>query len=104
MENQNFWKTVKDTVRGSMKEVQERGEALAHQGRLRLDIFNVQRRHDRLLESLGRVYANRVQEGRSVLPDDAEMSAALAEIQKTESELAELREELRQATSKAPES
>ncbi len=104
MENQNFWKTVKDTVRGSMKEVQERGEALAHQGRLRLDIFNMQRRHDRLLESLGRVYANRVQEGRSVLPDDAEMSAMLAEIQKTESELAELREELRQATGKAPDS
>ena len=100
MDAQNFWQTVKDTVRGSMKEVQEKGEALAHQGRLRLDIFSMQRRLDRLLESLGRVYANRVHERQSVSPDDPEMSAGLAEIKKTETELAGLREELRQATSK----
>ena len=101
MDTQNFWQTVKDTVRGGVKEVQEKGEALARQGRLRLDIFGVQRRLDRQLESLGRIYANRVQQGQSVSPDDLEMSTALAEIQKTEMELAGLREDLRQTTRKA---
>ena len=100
MDTQNFWQTVKDTVRGGVKEVQEKGEAIAYQGRLRLDIFSMQRRLDRLLQSLGRIYANRVQDGQSVLPDDPEMSAGLAEIKRTETELAGLREELRQATGK----
>ena len=100
METQSFWQAVKDTVRGGVKEVQERGEALAYQGRLRLDIFSMQRRLDRLLESLGRIYEKRVREGQSVSPDDPEMSAGLAEIKKTETELAGLREELRQATQK----
>jgi ubiquinone biosynthesis protein UbiJ len=97
MDTQNFWQTVKDTVRESVKEVQEKGESLAHQGRLRLDIFNAQRRLDRLLESLGRIYANHVQEGRSISPNDPEMSTLLEQTRDTEKELAQLREELRQA-------
>lgn len=100
MDHQDFWKTVKDTMREGVKEVQEKGETLARQGRLRLDIFGLQRRHDRRLQSLGRVYANRVQEGQSVSPDDSEMSAQLSQIQETEKELAALREELRQAARK----
>jgi hypothetical protein len=100
METRNFWETVKDTVRVGVKEMQEKGEALAHQGRLRLDIFGAQRRLDHLLESLGRIYANRVQTGQSVSPDDTEMSALLTEIRKTEAELGALRDELRQATRK----
>lgn len=100
METRNFWETVRDTVREGMKDVQEKGESLAHQGRLRLDIFAAQRRLDHLLESLGRIYANRVQEGQSVSPNDAEMSAILVEIRKTETELATLREELRREAHK----
>ncbi|MFH1011940.1 MAG: hypothetical protein V1784_11990 [bacterium] len=101
MDTQNFWQTVKETVREGMKEVQEKGESLAHQGRLRLDIFSAQRRLDRLLESLGRVYTNRVQEGQSISPDDPEMSALLQQVRDTEKELARLREELRQAACKS---
>ena len=95
MDSQDFWQSIKDTVRGSVKEVQERGEILAQQGRLRFDIYGLQRRLDRQLESLGRFYANRVQEGKSVLPDDPEMASQLAQIQKLEADLAALREELR---------
>jgi ubiquinone biosynthesis protein UbiJ len=101
MDSQDFWQSVKNTVRGGVKEVQERGEVLAHQGRLRFDIFGLQRRLDRQLESLGRFYANRVQEGKSVLPDDPEMASQLAQIQKIEAELAALREELRLAARKS---
>jgi ubiquinone biosynthesis protein UbiJ len=97
MDTQNFWQTVRDTVRESVKEVQERGESLAHQGRLRLDIFSTQRRLDRLLEFLGRIYANHVREDRSISPNDPEMSALLEQIRTTEKELAQLQEELRQA-------
>jgi ubiquinone biosynthesis protein UbiJ len=100
METRNIWETVRDTVREGVKEMQEKGESLAHQGRLRLDIFGAQRRLDHLLESLGRIYANRVQEGQSVSPSDAEMSAILVEIRKMETELSTLREELRQAARK----
>lgn len=101
MDSQDFWQNVKDTVRGSVKEVQERGEVLAQQGRLRFDIFGLQRRLDRQLESLGRFYANRVQEGKSVLADDPEMASQLAQIQTIEAELAALREKLRLAARKS---
>ena len=87
-------------MRGGAKEVQEKGEALARQGRLRLDIFNLQRRLDRQLESLGRIYVNRVQEGQSVSPDDPKMSPHLDRIQEIEKELAAFREDLHRSTRK----
>ena len=62
-QEKNMWEDIRDTVRGGMKDLRNVGDELARQGRLRMDIFQTERRLKSAYEELGKTANARFSQG-----------------------------------------
>jgi hypothetical protein len=90
----NLWEDFRDTMRGGMRDLRNMGDVLARQGRLRMDIYQEERRLKSACEELGKITHECLLNGRPVSAGDAAISELHSRISYYEAELKRLHEEM----------
>jgi uncharacterized protein YhdP len=89
--NKNLWDDLRDTVRGGMREFRNMGDELARQGRLRMDIFQTERRLRSAFEALGEATYTRLNQKLDVDTQDPTLTELTGRINYYSDELTRLR-------------
>jgi len=97
-EEKSQWQDVRDTVREGVRELRNIGDELARQGRLRMDIYQAERRLKTAHEELGKVVHVRFTASHSVTSEDATISELRVQIVYYEAELKRLHDDLHKAS------
>jgi hypothetical protein len=92
-ENRNMWDDIRQTVREGMREIRDKGDELARQARLRMDIFQTERRLKTAYESLGEASYRQLCENRPATIEDPAIAEHMARIRYYGDELTRLHEE-----------
>lgn len=85
---------LKTTIRDGLKEMRDRGDELARAGRLRMDIFQTERRLKADYATLGQSVYKLVAEQQSLDPQSPLFAEQLERVRYYEAELLRLRDEL----------
>ncbi len=93
-EDKNRWEDFRETVRGGMRELRNIGDELARQGRLRMDIYQAERRLRTAFEELGKSVHEHFLEEREVTAGDGVISEIRVRITYYEAEIKRLNEEM----------
>lgn len=94
--DKNLWDDLRDTVRGGMREFRNMGDELARQGRLRMDIFQTERRLRCAYEALGEAAYTRLNQQLHVNTEDPMLNELTGRIDYYSAELLRLREAQKQ--------
>ena len=89
---------LKTTVREGLREMRDRADELARQGRLRMDMFQAERRLKAAQASLGEAVYTYLNDGAAVTLDDQRIEELVARVRYYQDELNRLTEELKRAT------
>jgi len=89
----NLWDDLRDTVRGGVRDFRNMGDELARQGRLRMDIFQTERRLRSAFEALGEATYTRLHAKLDVDSADPTLSELAGRIHYYSDELTRLRDE-----------
>ena len=100
--DKDLWEDIRETVREGTRELRNLGDELARQGRLRMDIFQTERRLKSAIGALGELSYKMLSENRAVAPEETTVSELTARIKYYSDELARLKHDL-QHTSDAGE-
>ncbi len=92
-----MWQDLKDTVKSGLREVQELGDELTRQGRLRMDIFQAERREQAAARALGETVYAVLADGKSVSPADDRIAELVSRVSYYQDELKRLKSELHEA-------
>jgi uncharacterized small protein (DUF1192 family) len=92
--NKGLWEDIRETVREGTRELRDLGDELARQGRLRMDIFQTERRLKSAYGSLGELSYKMLSENRAVVPEETAVTELAARIKYYADELARLKEDL----------
>jgi hypothetical protein len=65
----NLWEDFRETIRGGVRDLRNIGDDLARQGRLRMDIFQTERRLKCAYEALGEAVYLRLSQSLPLAPD-----------------------------------
>ncbi|MFZ5432624.1 MAG: hypothetical protein ACOZB3_02510 [Calditrichota bacterium] len=95
-EHKDFWEDIRDTVRDGVHEIRTAGDDLARQARLRMDIFQTERRLKSVYGALGEAAFRLLNEKQQVSTDDSAISELSARITYYSDELGRLRSEQKQ--------
>lgn len=82
-----------DDLKQTFREIRDVGDDLARQGRLRMDIFQTERRLKSACAALGQASFDILQQGQSVPVDDAAIHDMVGRVQYYHDELIRLRKE-----------
>ena len=99
MANQNtsrdkeFWEEISDTVRSGLQEIRDAGDDIARQARVRMDIFQTERRLKSVYGALGEATFRILNDNRPVSAEDSAISELKARISYYSEELGRLRKE-----------
>ena len=93
-----LWDDIRETVRDGARELRNLGDELARQGRLRMDIFQTERRLKTAQSTLGELAYKSLSENRAITPEDATISELTARIKYYSDELIRLKEDLQHAS------
>jgi len=93
-QDKDLWDDIRETVRTGAREIRNLGDELARQGRLRMDIFQTERRLKSSYGTLGELAYRSLSENRGVAPEDAAISELTARIKYYTDELARLKQDL----------
>jgi len=96
-QDKDFWEDVRDTVRDGVRELRNVGDELARQARLRMDVFQCERRLKMAQTALGEATYELLSRELPVGQDDSTISELTARIRYYSDELGRLREEQRKA-------
>ncbi|MBU0508436.1 hypothetical protein KKH27_06330 [bacterium] len=91
--SKDFWDDIRDTVREGVREIRVAGDDLAKQARLRMDIFQTERRLKTVYGALGEAAFKLLHENRPVTPEDTAISELAARISYYSDELGRLRKQ-----------
>jgi len=91
-----FWEDIRDTVRDGVNEIRTVGDDLAKQARLRMDIFQTERRLKTVYGALGEAAYRILSENRPVSHEDTAISELTVRIVYYSDELGRLRKEQKQ--------
>jgi hypothetical protein len=94
--NKNLWDDLRDTVRGGMRDFRNMGDELSRQGRLRMDIFQTERRLRCAFEALGEATYSRLNQKLELNTEDPTLTELTGRIQYYADELTRLREAQKQ--------
>lgn len=94
--DKDLWEDLRDTVREGVRGLRDAGDELARQARLRMDIFQTERRLRAVYGKLGEVVFQRLSENQPVTADDVAISELTARIGYYSDELGRLRREQQQ--------
>jgi chromosome segregation ATPase len=97
-EEKNTWEDVRNTVREGVRELRNIGDELARQGRLRMDIYQAERRLKTAHEELGKAVHERFAASQHVSSDDSVISELRVQITYYEAELKRLHDDLHKAS------
>ncbi|MBI5058813.1 hypothetical protein HZB60_03395 [candidate division KSB1 bacterium] len=89
---------LKTTVREGLREMRDRADDLARQGRLRMDMFQAERRLKAAQASLGEAVFGYLIEGAAVSLVDPRIEELVARVRYYQDELNRLTEELKRVT------
>lgn len=98
--DKDLWDDIRETVRDGARELRNLGDELARQGRLRMDVFQCERRLKSAYGSLGELVYKSLSENKPVSPDETAVAELLARIKYYSDELERLKVDLQ----KSPES
>jgi hypothetical protein len=93
----NLWEDFRETVRGGVRDLRNMGDELARQGRLRMDVFQCERRLKSALEALGEAVYHRLDQNLAVTPADATLAELVTRIRYYSAEIERLKEEQRRS-------
>ena len=96
-EEKHIWEDVRDTVRGGLRDLRNMGDELARQGRLRMDIYQAERRLKTAHEELGKAVHDRFATSPSIKADDTVIAELRMRITYYEAELKRLHDDLHKA-------
>ncbi|RPH95923.1 hypothetical protein EHM69_02795 [candidate division KSB1 bacterium] len=96
----DFWDDIRETVRDGAREIRNLGDDLARQGRLRMDIFQTERRLKSAHGALGELVYKLLSEGKPIDPAETAVAELTARIRYYSDELSRLQQDLQ----KGPES
>jgi hypothetical protein len=99
--DKNVWEDFRDTVKGGVRELRNVGDELARQGRLRMDIYQTERRLKSVCEDLGTAVHACIAEDRQVTADDPAIAELNQRVTYYTGELKRLNAELQKAPSNA---
>jgi phage shock protein A len=85
---------LKTTIRDGLREMRDRGDELARAGRLRMDIFQTERRLKADFAALGETVFKLVSSGQALDADDPLVAEQIARVKYYQGELTRLRAEL----------
>ncbi len=94
-----MWQDLKSTVQTGLRELREAGDELSRQGRLRMDIFQTERRLSAAYGSLGEATHRILSDGNDVSLSNPRIDELMQRIGYYKAELERLRRELRSSTS-----
>jgi hypothetical protein len=95
--DKNLWDDFRETVRGGLRDLRNAGDDLARQGRLRMDMFQTERRLKSAYEALGEAVFLRISGNLQLSPTDPTIAELTTRIQYYTAELDRLRDEQRKA-------
>jgi hypothetical protein len=95
--DKNLWDDFRETVRGGLNDLRNAGDELARQGRLRMDVYQTERRLKNAYEALGEAVYLRISGNLSLTPSDPTLTELTARIHYYCAELDRLRDEQRKA-------
>ncbi len=95
--DKNLWDDLRDTVRGGMRDFRNMGDELSRQGRLRMDIFQTERRLRCAFEALGEAAYLRLHQQLDVDTKDPTLNELAGRVDYYSGELFRLREEQKRA-------
>jgi len=93
-QEKNVWEDIRDTVKGGMKDLRNVGDELARQGRLRMDIFQTERRLKGAYEELGKTVHARFSQGSPAAISDPMIAEVNTRISYYLGELKRLQDEM----------
>lgn len=94
-QDKDFWKDVRQSVRGGLREIQNVGDEIARQGRLHVDIFNTERRLKSAYHSLGETVHRLLSDRMIIAADDPAVIELSSRISYYRDELDRLQTELK---------
>jgi hypothetical protein len=97
-QDKDLWDDIRETVRDGARELRNLGDELARQGRLRMDIFQTERRLRSAYGALGELTYKSLSENRAIAPEDATVSELTARIKYYSDELTRLKQDLQHAS------
>lgn len=96
--DKDLWDDIRETVREGAREIRNLGDELARQGRLRMDIFQTERRLKSAYGALGELAYKSLSENRAIAPEDAAIAELTARIKYYSDELERLKQDLQKAS------
>ena len=99
--DKDLWTDIRETVRHGVRELRNAGDELARQGRLRMDIFQTERRLRNAFESLGKTCYKDLAEKRPATGENNAIAEVCSRIRYYTDELARLKEEQKKAPENA---
>ncbi|HEY3294116.1 MAG TPA: hypothetical protein VGL38_01620 [bacterium] len=97
-DEKNLWEDFRETIRGGMRDLRTVGDELARQGRLRMDIYQIERRLKTAYEDLGRATHVRFTQEMTLSTQDTTLTELNVRVVYYERELERLHDELQQST------
>jgi hypothetical protein len=91
--DKDLWEDIRETVRHGVRELRNAGDEIARQGRLRMDIFQAERRMKNAYESLGELCYQDLSEKRPATMESTAIAELCSRIKYYQDELVRLREE-----------
>jgi hypothetical protein len=98
--DRDFWSDLRETVRHGIRELRDVGDDLAQQGRVRMDMFQTERRLKEAYRDLGEAAYQLLGEQQSLAADDPQVNELTARIRYYSEELERLRSEQRRPSEK----
>lgn len=90
-----FWENLRETFRSGLHEVRVKGDEYARQARLRVEIFQAERRLNRAYQTLGEAVAEGLDHEHDVSYTDPDVKDAYDHVRYCRDELKRLQEELK---------
>jgi hypothetical protein len=94
-QGREFWDNLRDTVSGGLREMRTRGEELARQGRLHMDLFQEERRLKEVMCAIGETTYGLLKAGQDVSDKNARIKELTDRARYYEGEIERLRSEIR---------
>ncbi len=91
----DFWDSVRGSLVNGIKDLRDRGDDLARQGRLRMDLVQAQRRLRRAFETIGEACFDTLKSKQTIEPKDSRFIELCERIHYYTDEINRLQEELK---------
>lgn len=95
-QGKEFWDNVRETVTGGLREMRARGEVLARQGRLHMDIFQEERRLKEVYTALGETVCDLIKTNQEVSDKNPRIKELNERALYYQNEIERLKSELKQ--------